>query len=36
MKTPGHVRESSRAHEQQIRARSVSTHITSLLFSRLI
>ena len=30
--TLGHVRESSRAHDQQIRARSVSAHITSLLF----
>jgi hypothetical protein len=32
MKTLGHVCESSRAHDQQIRARSVSPHITSLFF----
>jgi hypothetical protein len=32
MQTLGHVRESSRAHNQQIRARSVSAHITSLFF----
>jgi hypothetical protein len=31
--TPGHVRSFSRAHEQQIRARSFSLHIALLLFA---